>query len=84
MVRKILEVMPTSPMVYTGGGLGFFSGSLLWASSMDHPITQGQQSMCSTLLFDEGYTWKIRNISIPCSANLDPGTSISLYIREKQ
>lgn len=84
MVRKMLEVMPTSPIVYTGNGLGFFSGSLLWASSMDHPITPGQESMCSTLLFDEGYTWKIRNISIPCSANLDPGTNISLYIREKQ
>lgn len=84
MVRKVLEVMPTSPIVYTGGGLGFFSGSLLWASSLDHPITPGQQSVCSTLLFDEGYMWKIRNISVPCSANLEPGTNVSLYIREKQ
>lgn len=84
LVRKVLEVMPTTPIVLTGNGIGYFSGSLLWASSTDHPITPGQESICSTLLFDEGYTWKIRNICIPCSAQLAEGTSISLYIREKQ
>lgn len=83
-VVKMLDVMPTTPIVYTGSGIGHFAGSTLYASSADHAIVPTQESICSTLLFDSGYTWKIRNLTIPCSANLEPGTNISLYIREKQ
>lgn len=84
MVNKVLEVMPVTPVVSTSAGLGFFSGSTMLASTTDHPVVPGQESVCSTLLFDSGYTWKVRNISIPCSALLEEGTNISLRISEKQ
>ena len=83
-VNKMLDVMPTTPIIQYGSGVGHFSGSTLYASSADHAIVPSQESICPTLLFDSGYTWKIRNLTIPCSANMDPGTNISLYIREKQ
>lgn len=83
-VAKMLDVMPTTPIIVYNGGAGHFAGSTLYASSADHAVVPSQESICPTLLFDSGYTWKIRNLTIPCSAILDPGTNISLYIREKQ
>ena len=84
VTRKRLEILPSSPVIEYSNSSGFLAGSTLMASTMDHVTVSGQASTVSTLLFDEGYTWKVRNLFIPGDQNFAVGTTFSISVREIQ
>lgn len=80
-VRKRFEALPQSPVnKYSGSDL-HLTGGIVYGSTMDHV---NETNLVSTLLFDSGFTWKVRNLSFAGYAYPVDGMQFTAYFREVQ
>lgn len=74
-IRKNIRIVPQGQFIEDSGGNFMHIGSSDVIANTWDGMPAGNNNYVSTLLFDDGYDWKLRQLSLPCpGATLSPGT----------